>query len=278
MKKMKKNNFAIFIISHGRAETMTTYNELMKRKCSSPVYIIVDNQDKQVEAYQQKYENVVVFDKEAMYDKTDTLDNFHRLTSAVYARNFCFELARKLKLKYFAMLDDDIYRFCVKFAENQKMIYKDLKNIEKAFELYLDYMDQANIDCLGFGNEGGYIGGINGKFAKGYGRTTNQAMIMRSESDIQFLGTQNEDLNIVFKNFDKLFMELYLVSITTPVRASNSGGNSTDYDTAGMYVSNFYSVIVNPSCCMLTINGSKVVLHKFENKFCPKIISGVYKK
>ena len=257
---------------------MTTYKELMKRKCKSPVYIIIDNQDKQIEEYKQKYENVVIFNKEEMYQQTDTVDNFHRLTSAVYARNYCLKLAKLLNLKYFAMLDDDITRFCVKYAENGKMIYKDLKDIEKAFELYINYMEQTKIVCLAFGNEGGYIGGVNGKFAKGYGRTTNQAMIFRSESNIQFLGTQNEDLNIVFRNFDKLFIELYLVSILTPVRASNSGGNSTDYNTAGMYVNNFYSVIVNPSCCILIVSGHKVILRKSENKFCPKIISGDYKK
>lgn len=272
-----KNNYAIFIISHGRAENLLTMLALEKSNVKSNVYIIIDNLDAQKEKYFELYEDkVIVFDKEKMLKKTDTMDNFHNLSSAVYARNFCFELAKKLKVDYFICLDDDIKYFCNRYDNQGSLSRSEIKDIDDVFNIYIDYMQKANITCIGFGNEGGYIGGVFGKFAKGFGRTANQAMIIKTNSDIKYLGTQNEDFNICCRYFEKIFMEIYKISIFTPKRGTNEGGN--DYGLSNEYCSNFYSVMLAPSCNKIKLGKNSAILKRKWNMLLPEIVSEVYKK
>ena len=57
-----KRNFAAFILSHGRADRVYTYNSLRRQGYTGKIYIIVDDQDDQVDLYKQKYpKQVIVF-------------------------------------------------------------------------------------------------------------------------------------------------------------------------------------------------------------------------
>ena len=92
-----RNDFAVFILSHGRANNLITLKTLDKIGYTGKTYIIIDNEDEQEEEYKKlNVEDVIIFDKNEMIEKTDTADNFkdHRLV--VYARNKCHEIAKKL--------------------------------------------------------------------------------------------------------------------------------------------------------------------------------------
>lgn len=277
MKMMTKNKYSVFIISHGRANNQLTVNSLRKCGYNDKIYIIVDNLDKQVDEYIENANGneIVIFDKEKIFETCDTMDNFHNLSSALYARNFCFELAKRLNIDYFVLLDDDIQHFGIRYDDNGSLKRKEIASINEVFDIYINYMQKANITCLGFGNEGGYIGGTGGKFSKGYGRTTNQAMIFKTNTEARFLGTQNEDFNICCKYFSEIFMEIYGVSIMTPVRGTNDGGNN--YDLSGMYISNFYSLILAPSFNKIII-GKNITLKRKWDCFVPMILSEEVKK
>ena len=141
-------------------------------------------------------------------------------------------------------------------------------------------MDNANISCLSFGNQGGYIGGINGKFKNGMGRNNNQNFILKTKDKIEFVGTRNEDFNMVatYSKIGKLIFEIYRIGISSPEQGSNSGGLQTDYENAGFYIYNFYSIIVAPYCCKIYMKNNKFTLKRNWDKFAPKIINEVYKK
>jgi hypothetical protein len=59
-----ENNFAVFILTHGRPDNVKTYTTLRKCGYTGKVYFIVDNEDKHIEAYQKNYgiEYVKIFD------------------------------------------------------------------------------------------------------------------------------------------------------------------------------------------------------------------------
>ena len=278
--KKKNNTFAVFIISHKRAESLLTLKSLYEANYSGDIYIIVDDQDEQLEIYKEKYgDKVIVFSKQEMYKKTDTVDNFNKLESAVYSRNFCFELAKKLDIEYFLLIDDDIQHFQIRYVKNGKLKGKRVKDFDKVLELLIELLKIENIACISFGSEGGFIGGASGKFSKGVGRTCCAATILKSKEDITYNGTQNEDFNICVKYsvFGKMFFEIYSTSIMSPKRNSNKGG--IDYQKNGnMYRSNFYSVIVAPNCCKIGVKGNDFILRKNWNAFAPKIINERWKK
>lgn len=72
---MKHENFAVFVISHGRAKTLTTPDILRKHGYTGLIYIVVDDTDEQVEQYQERFgENVLVFSKSEYMKSSDSLD------------------------------------------------------------------------------------------------------------------------------------------------------------------------------------------------------------
>ena len=133
------NNFCAFILSHGRPDRVKTYKTLRKSGYSGRIIIIVDNEDKTINRYIDNFgeKNVFVFDKKYMSKTFDEADNFKNRKSIVYARNYCFILAKELGIKYFIQLDDDYYWFGhrgVKGAITTKKLdlifnylYKDIK-------------------------------------------------------------------------------------------------------------------------------------------------------
>lgn len=148
--------------------------------------------------------------------------------------------------------------------------------MDKVFDIYIDFLKNTPTTAIGFANEGGYIGGVEGKFSKGFGRNCCGTIIFKSDNGVEYLGTQSEDLNIALKYFYKIFFEIYGVSYFTSQRGQNTGGNN--YKEIGMYVTNFYSIILAPSCLKLKTRKNNITLYRKWNNAVPKIISEVYKK
>ena len=101
-----RDDFAVFILTHGRADKVVTLKRVLQAgNYTGRWYMVIDNEDDQADAYIKKYgrENVVIFDKQAVDDWTDTADNFHEHRAIIYARNQSFYIAQELGLKYFLM-------------------------------------------------------------------------------------------------------------------------------------------------------------------------------
>ena len=88
------NRFAVFILTHGRANRLYTLKALKKGGYTGRTYLLIDNEDSQADEYIHKYgrENVIIFDKAAVIKKTDTMDNFEKHNAIVYARNAVFDV------------------------------------------------------------------------------------------------------------------------------------------------------------------------------------------
>lgn len=59
-----RNDVVVFIITHHRAEKQLTLNCLRKAGYSGEIYLVVDNQDKELEIYKKNYKDkLLIFDK-----------------------------------------------------------------------------------------------------------------------------------------------------------------------------------------------------------------------
>lgn len=157
---MKNKSFAVFILSHGRANNVITIKTLREIGYTGKIYIIIDNEDNQEEDYRKlkDIEDVIVFDKEQEMKYTDTADNFkdHRLV--VYARNKCHDIAKELGLKYFLELDDDYTGFGIRYNNNGKLSRKNIKEADKLFDAFIDFLEKSNALTVAFAQGGDYIG------------------------------------------------------------------------------------------------------------------------
>ena len=139
---MRNNDFVVFILTHGRADRVITYNALRKSGYTGRIVLVIDNEDTQAREYISRYgkENVRIFDKSAVSETFDEGMAGDRRT-IVYARNACFGIAEESGFRYFMELDDDYEYFAWRFDEELKYLVSTprIKNLDRCFDILLDY-------------------------------------------------------------------------------------------------------------------------------------------
>jgi hypothetical protein len=283
---MKNKSFVAFILTHGRPDKVKTFHSLNKCGYTGDVIILVDDQDGTVEQYKEIYgDRVHVFNKNEIAKTFDTADNFNDMRAICYARNACFEIAEELGYKYFIQLDDDYTDFRYKF--NHKFEYGDwyIRNLDKVFDLLLDYFKTIPAKSIAMAQGGDFIGGQNSGLAKSIKikRKAMNTFICSTDRKFQFIGRVNEDVNTytALARAGDLFFTLPNIAINQLQTQSNSGGMTELYLNAGTYVKSFYSIMFAPSCVKISMMGSKFkrLHHKVSwNNAVPVIIREDLKK
>lgn len=129
-----REDFAVFILTHGRASNVRTVQTLKKCGFSGKWYIVIDNEDEQEGEYRRRYgDRVLQFDKLAVSKTFDTMDLSEERRTIVYARNVCFELAEQIGVRYFLELDDDYTSFEYRFKGGEKLLVKPVQKIDEVF-------------------------------------------------------------------------------------------------------------------------------------------------
>lgn len=280
------DKFAVFILTHGRAGHVYTWNALKKSGYSGKIYLFIDDEDAQRDEYIREYgkDNVIIFAKNAIIQKTDTMDNFNRHKAIVYARNAVFEVAKGLGLDYFLMLDDDYTSFRFRYADGDKLRSKGVRKMDRVINAFIDFMDNnKNVITLAFSQEGDFVGGLGGaNFARGFMRKAMNCFFCRTCRPIEFRGTMNEDVVTYTTQGSRgvLFLSYTAVAVNQLATQSLKGGMTEAYKQAGTYMKTFYAVMSMPSCVKV---GQAFTYRRIHHKVLwdkcmPKILSENYRK
>lgn len=283
---MKTKNFAVFILSHGRANNVITIKTLREIGYTGDIYIIIDNEDDQRHNYEKitDVKKVIIFDKEKEMERTDTADNFkdHRLV--VYARNKCHDIAKELGLTYFLELDDDYTAFDIRYDDNGTLKRKKITNADKLFDDFIKFLDVSGALTVAFAQGGDYIGGVCSKvWNDRLARKAMNCFFCRTDRPFKFSGSTNEDANayITYGNKGYLMFTVADICMDQLQTQSNAGGLTDIYLDNGTYVKSFYSVIHQPQCAKISTMGNKFrrIHHKINWGRCtPKILNEKWKK
>lgn len=251
---MVRNDFAVLILTHGRAKEMLTLNMLQKVNYSGRWYMVLDNEDDQVPEYVERYgaDHCVVFDKAAVAEWTDAGDNFPGRTAILWARNASFEIARDLGLTYFQMLDDDFASIQIKYADadRTKLYGRQFQVYDDAVEMAMDFLDATGALSVAFGQGGDWIGGIGNQFSETpVARKCMNSFICRTDRPFKFSGRMNEDVSTYVRNgmTGRLMFSIMPIAIIPPETQTIAGGMTDEYKDSGTYVKTFYSVMYAPS-------------------------------
>lgn len=283
---MKENNFAAFILTHGRPDSVVTYKALRKAGYTGKIYLVLDDADAMIPEYKQKYKGeIIVFSKEEIHGTFDIEDNFPHRQGVVYARNAIFSIAKEIGVKYFIVLDDDYTAFNYKFDPEGVFGEWNIKNLDGVFDALLDYYKSIPALTIAMAQNGDFIGGGKSAMAKGVGtkRKAMNTFICSTDRPFQFIGRINEDVNTYVNkgSLGGLFLQVNNVAIIQKQTQSHRGGLTEQYLDIGTYIKSFYTVLSNPSSVKVAAMGEKHprLHHKISwRNTVPEILDEHYKK
>lgn len=282
---MIRRDFAVLILSHGRADRVITLNTLQRGGYTGRWYVVIDNEDEQGEEYRERFgDHVIEFDKAHEALTTDVMDASEERNVVVFARNAAFKIAADLGLTFFLVLDDDYKTIGYRWIDDGKLRSKDSKQLDNVFAEYCDFLYASGAVTVAMAQGGDFIGGTSNKLIRD--RVSRKAMnsfFCMTERPFRFMGRINEDVNAYISqgSVGRLFMttaDTYIVQTRTQ---SNAGGLTDSYLEHGTYVKSFYSVMIAPSCVKIKAMGDRFyrMHHEIDWRHAvPKIVSGRYCK
>jgi len=281
------DNFAVFILTHGRPNNVITYRTLRKGGYTGDIYIIVDNEDSTINEYKKNFgDKVIVFDKAAIAETTDAGDNFKRRDTVLYARNACFDIARDLGIEYFLQLDDDYIK--LRYSFDDKLQYRTgfyVTKLDRLFDIILAFFKLTSAKTISMAQNGDYIGGgdsssVSRLWLK---RKAMNSFFCSVSRQFDFFGRMNDDVNTYVINCNRgwLFFTFFAIAVNQRDTQSNAGGLTDMYLDYGTYVKSFYTVMYAPSCVKVSMMGEKHrrLHHRISwNNAVPKIMDEKYCK
>lgn len=282
---MSDDKFAVFILSHGRADRIYTLDTLHRCGYSGEWYIIIDNEDETADDYYKRYgEHVIQFDKEAMSERFDTADLSGDRRTIVYARNACFDIAEELGIRFFLELDDDYTDIQFRKDNGEKLLVKSCTDADKLFSLFVQFLQGSDALTVAMAQGGDFIGGRgNSRLRQKLLRKAMNTFFCDVRKRFWFVGRINEDVNtyvLLGQRGEKIFTAVDSM-ITQKTTQTNAGGMSDVYIDSGTYVKSFFSVMYAPSCVKVSVMGDKHmrIHHSVNwNNAVPLILSERFRK
>ena len=286
-------NACIFILTHNRAERQYTANLLKELGTKIPYYLVVDDQDPELDLYKKNYDNLLIFNKEDAIKElnVDLCDNFKNYLCTVISRNICFKFAKDLGYDYFVELDDDYHCISYRHEKNKKLLQPTIKDsFDEIMEAYITFLENSGIDGVAFAQMGDYIGGVQSKMhRRKYIQKIMNWIFLKTDSDVRFRGTMNDDVSTftLLGSQGYIFITPTYISVKPDITQATSGGLTDLYLNQGTYVKSFYSVMNMPSAVKISVMGSTTkqrhgnyrIHHRvFWGNCYPKIIDEKYKK
>ena len=285
-------DFAVFILTHGRADNVITLKTLNACGYTGRIFFIVDNEDKQIAKYKANFGNssVIVFDKKAMADEVDEGNNFDERRTITHARNASFKIASQLGIKYFMQLDDDYTSFGYKHKDDdlKQLLYKDIYNLDAVICAYLEFYKACpDIKSLAFAQGGDFLGGIqNANIVRQTFPLLRKCMnsfICSTDRPFQFVGAMNEDVNTytTLGSRGALFLTAPIVMLNQKQTQAQAGGITDMYLKYGTYCKSFTTVMMQPSsvCVSMMQSRHERLHHSIKWRYTvPRILNEKHKK
>ena len=253
-----RDDFCIFILTHGRPDKVITLESLKKAGYTGKIFLVIDDEDKRAGEYFERYgDQVLQFSKEEMSSRFDEGDNFADRRTITYARNACWMLAERVGVRYFAQFDDDYTNFEHRYNAEGEYGYWPITDLDKVLSSMITFFQRAPCLTVAMAQGGDFIGGNQGR--PRLRRKAMNSFICSTDRPFLFRGRMNEDVN-TYTSLGRaggLFFTVMQVKLVQMTTQSNAGGITELYKRFGTYTKSFYTVMYAPSCTQIGIMGDK---------------------
>lgn len=284
-----RDDFAIFIVTHGRPDKQLTLETILRCGYTGKWFLIVDDTDVTIQQYIDNFgsNNIIVFNKNYYINSSrfDNVDNKLHDKGAVYARRAVEDIAKQFNYSYFLMADDDISNLILRVPINNKLRRISITNLDKLLDCHIDWFTDS-VAVIGFGNPAYYFGGINLFSEKNLSTRLIpiQFIIRNANVPVDWVSWFAEDDISGYQNsINYLWLTSYFIMIEgRPVGdVTGIGGSAETYKE---FPNKYYFQFNGIKCCpqrLLLKYRRKLKTFEFDrhtDRSFSKIISEVYKK
>lgn len=277
-----RDDTAIFIITHQRADKQLTLKMLESCGYSGRVYLVVDDMDGQIVEYRKRYgDKVLVFNKKRYAESVDTHINKFGMSSALFARNACVDMAKDMRLKFYFVCDDDIRWTYFKDARTGKMVTTKITDMEGILSGLVKFMENTSVHAVAFADNGAYIGGVNSEVRKGVKYTLTKFMLYRTSNPVEYESIIWEDQASCYRDLGKgkIDFSIMFLSAATPPNEKASGGCSEMYRQSTDYMNPFMVLLGRPDCVTITPGKrGKFRMRTKQSALHPMILNEMHRK
>lgn len=278
---MMRDDFCIFILTHGRPDRIDTIASLKKAGYRGKVYIVIDDEDQTRAEYERRYgSQVIVFDKRKYEDRFDVGDNFGHRRGVIYARNACWDIAKHVGCRYFMQLDDDYTSWHFRHDRHGYCNTSITRTFHQTIDALIELFESSGALTVAMSQGGDHIGGAqssNNRILRPKRKAMN-SFICSTDRPFTFFGRINEDTNTYTEMARRgaLFFTLMPTMLVQRQTQVNAGGMTELYLDFGTYVKSFYSVMYAPSAAKIasmTGHSAARIHHEISSAHCcPKIL------
>lgn len=243
-----RDDFAIFVLTHGRADRMKTARALAQFKFTGKWFVVIDDEDAQGDTYRTRYgERVLLFSKAEVAKEFDLGDNFPGRKTPIFARNACWALAKKIGVRYFMQMDDDYSGFYIRFNRAKQYGTHRAECLDEALSAMVDYLAATPALSIAMSQGGDHIGGAERMDMQK--RKAMNTFLCDVERPFRFFSRLNDDVStyVELGRKGELFLTIPSIQVNQAATQSQPGGLTEAYLDAGTYVKSFYSVMYTPS-------------------------------
>ena len=281
------DKFAVFILSHGRPDNITTLATLKNEGYTGPLYILCDDEDATLPEYRKRFGDMIqVFNKADTRRRhgVDRILPFDDLNGILEARVASFDVARNLGFDYFLELDDDYKWIGARKVEGRVLRDFHFDDLDAVFAASLKFYKRTGALTMSFAQGGDFIGGADSFESKPpLMRKVMNSFFCTTKRPVDFFGILNEDVNFYTTanmRGDLVLAPKFLYIVQRTTQASAQGMSET-YRKYGTFVKSFCSVIAQPSCVKVAMMGDSHlrIHHRIAWSNCaPKILPPEYRK
>lgn len=269
-----EKDFAVFILSHNRAEKIDTLNMLERCGYKGHWYIVISTDNNQIDKYKSiiPKEHLLIFDKEKVNVDTMIPSISKQRNSPVYGRQFiCDYVKEKTNYKYFLMADDDVKKVVHKVNYKGKMkeiAVTDINVVIKNFVNFISCSKWLAGISPAFG--AGFMGGV--RSIEKVTRECFQFCFFKVANLAKYKGFREEDTLLCLNNIENVYLSFYGMAIITPIMGTGGGGN--EYKEKELPPS-LFPYVAHPSGIKATKFMQRI---RYNKRVYPCIISEMYKK
>lgn len=224
---------------------------------------------------------VLVFNKKKYAENVDTHINKFGMSSALFARNACIDIAKDMGLKFYFVCDDDIRCTYFKDARTGKMVTTKITNIDAILFRLVAFMENTSIHAVAFADNGAYIGGVNQEVRKGVKYVLTKFMLYRTSDPVAYESIMWEDQASCYRDLKigKINFSIMFLSAATPLNEKSAGGCSEMYRQSTDYVNSFMVLMGRPDCVVITPGkGGKCRMRTKQSALHPMILNEKYQR